>query len=132
MPEDSPILSFNDTELEVLMEIRYQEVERAAARVKILQEFWDIIVVYQELRAFDPSFLSPHHVDILFNLINHRMQALNEAMTVLNEEENLDNQIFGLSGIADVVTYPSTGRSVRWQPQCGPTSKSGRSRRGVV
>lgn len=96
MPEGSPIRSLNDTELEVLMQIRYRDLERAAARDKILEEFRDIFVVYQELRIFGLHFLAPHNVDILFNLINHRMEALNEAMTVLDEEENSDNQIFGL------------------------------------
>ncbi|KAJ5592674.1 hypothetical protein N7537_009578 [Penicillium hordei] len=96
MSEGSPILSLNDTELEVLMDIHHQDIERAAVRDKLLQEFWDTIVVYQELMTFGLSFLDPQHVDILFNLINHRMETFYETMTVLNEEENLDNQIFGL------------------------------------
>ncbi|KAJ5530853.1 hypothetical protein N7527_004246 [Penicillium freii] len=127
MPEGSPIRSLNDTELEVLMQIRYRDLERAAARDEILEEFRDIFVVYQELRIFGLHFLAPHHVDVLFNLINHRMEALNEAMTVLDEEENWGQSDLwtGLggaslmeihyqhpkSGIADVVTYPSTARS---------------------
>lgn len=96
MSEVSPIRSLDDTELEVLMDIRYQDIERAAARDAILQEFRDIIVVYQELRTFDPGFLAPHHAEILFGLIDRRMEALYGVMIVLNGEENWDNQIFGL------------------------------------
>ncbi|KAJ5616863.1 hypothetical protein N7537_001977 [Penicillium hordei] len=41
MAEGSPIRSLNDTELGILLDIRYQNIERAAASDEILREFWD-------------------------------------------------------------------------------------------
>ncbi|KAJ6178690.1 hypothetical protein N7519_009151 [Penicillium mononematosum] len=96
MAEGSPIRSLNDTELEILMEIRYQDIERAAARDEILQGFWDLIAAYQEFRAFGFYLVSPYNAYILFILFNRRMEELNEAMVVLDGQENSDNQIFGL------------------------------------
>lgn len=95
MAEGSPIRFLNDTELEILMDIRYQNIERAAARDEILREFWDLIAEYQELTAFGSSLVSPYNGYILSILFDRRMEELNEAMVVLDGQENSDNQIFG-------------------------------------
>ncbi|OQE83316.1 hypothetical protein PENNAL_c0033G11125 [Penicillium nalgiovense] len=76
MAKGSPIRSLNDTELEILMDIRYQDIERAAA-------------------PFGSSLVSPYNGYILSILFDRRMEELNEAMVVLDGQENSDNQIFG-------------------------------------